>query len=324
MGLPGQSLLFKVYHLFFKPLSLNSFKPINISTSPAVFAWRPACWLRVWGDDAAAFLQGQFTNDLRVLENSPAVYGLWLTLKGKVLADSFVVRGSGTNEFWIGSYFSPAAVIRDRLESHVIADDVELSDETAAWGGFSVLGDIAFETSPAAGGARRWVFPGRRERALNREFIYRMDEGEPKDISGLNLRAVDEEEMARRRISAGIPAIPVDVGLADLPNEAGLETEAVSYTKGCYLGQEVMARLKSMGQVRRRLWRVRGEGETWPAPPAPVFVGARQVGELRSAVRDGSGGWIGLAMVSLLHVRPEAALSFAAGGAAALRLNSTP
>jgi folate-binding protein YgfZ len=140
----------------------------------------------------------------------------------------------------------------------------------------------------------------------------------------LKAAAVDEEEMARRRIVAGIPAIPTEVGAADLPNEAGLDAAAVSYTKGCYLGQEVMARLKSMGQVRRRLWQVNGTGEPWPKLPAPVFAGARQVGELRSAVRDGAGGWLGMAMVSLMHVRPEMELSFTAEGSPAMRLSAMP
>src|SRR3954467_6753383 len=108
--------------------------------------------------------------------------------------------------------------------------------------------------------------------------------------------------MSRRRIAAGIAAVPADVGPGELPNEGGLDAEAISYTKGCYLGQEVMARLKSMGQLRRRLLRVQGIGETYPALPAPVFAGSRQVGELRSAVRNGTGGWTGLAMVSLLQV----------------------
>jgi hypothetical protein len=293
--------------------------PINISTSAAVFRWRPACWLHVTGDDAANFLQGQFTNDLRLLDRATAVYGLWLTLKGKVLADSFVLRGRAANTFWIGSYFSPADVIRERLESHVIADDVVIEDVTAAWAGTSVLGAEVGERSQTDD-ARTFAFPGRRDSRPNVEWVYPIAEGEPAEIAALGALVVDPEEIVRRRIGAGIPAVPMDVGPGDLPNEAGLEAEAISFTKGCYLGQEVMARLKSMGQVRRRLRRVRGDSEAWPALPAPVFVGARQVGQLRSAVRDGAGGWIGLAMLSLMHVAAEAELSFVAEGTPALRL----
>ncbi len=297
--------------------------PINISTSAGVFRWRPACWLRVTGDDAFTFLQGQFTNDLRALEREPAVYGLWLTLKGKVLADSFVMKGNAPGEIWIGSYTSPAAVIRERLESHVIADDVTIEDVTEAWAGMCVFGEGSpvVAPRPLSSGV---VFPGRRGGGANLEFVYPLAGGEPAEVPSLTLPALERVEMERRRITAQIPSVPVDVGPADLPNEAGLEETAISYTKGCYLGQEVMARLKSMGQVRRRLWKVGGIGAEWPTSPAAVFAGTRQVGELRSAIGDGAGGWVGLAMVTLMHVSAGAELSFAAGGAPNLRLNPSP
>ena len=115
-------------------------------------------------------------------------------------------------------------------------------------------------------------------------------------------RELSADEMARRRIEAGIPAVPADLGPGDLPNEGGLEADAISYTKGCYLGQEVMARLKAMGTVRRRLVRVAWAGEEILTLPAALFLGARQVGELRSAAPEAKGGAIGLAMVSLLQV----------------------
>src|SRR5476649_1286814 len=105
-----------------------------MTISPTSFhLWQPAAWLRVRGPDAFVFLQGQFTNDLRELDHVAAVYGLWLNQKGRVLADGFVLCGKEPAEFWVGSYFSPAAVIKKRLESHLIADDVAITDETAAW-----------------------------------------------------------------------------------------------------------------------------------------------------------------------------------------------
>ena len=297
---------------------------INFSTSPAIFRWRPTCWLRVTGEDAANFLQGQFTNDLRGLTAGRAVYGLWLTLKGRVLADSFVIRGNVENEFWLGSYFSSAAVMRERLESHVIADDVMVEDQTGDWSAVSVLGSEAATLLAAPAAKDVFRFPGRREAGVSAECVYRIAAGEPEWLARGTVTSIDEAEMARRRIAAGIPAIPVDVGPGDLPNEAGLEVDAISYTKGCYLGQEVMARLKSMGQVRRRLVRVAGAGAEIPLRPAAVFAAARQVGELRSAVSDGAGGWIGLAMVSRLHVTPDTKLAFAADAEPSIRLLDAP
>jgi len=270
---------------------------INISTSSAIFRWRPTCWLRVSGEDAASFLQGQFTNDLRGLAQERAVYGLWLNVKGKVLADSFVLRESENSEFWIGSYFSPATVVRERLESHVIADDVTIEDVTDAWAGVSVLGEAAGELlrHPSNAGSG-FVFRGRRERGGSIECVYPIAAGEPAWLAAVASATgeISIEEMARRRVATGIPAIPADVGSGDLPNEAALEGDAISYTKGCYLGQEVMARLKSMGQVRRLsilgkwrnlfvsrpLHRTPGRGHgTVGSPPEPQDQEGRRSGE---------------------------------------------
>ncbi len=299
--------------------------PINISTSAALYRWKPTCWLRVSGDDAATFLQGQFTNDLRAAPATGAVYGLWLTLKGKVLADSFVLRGGGPNQFWVGSYFSAATTIRERLESFVIADDVTIEDVTADWMGTTLVGEGVVARSQKNVSPNVFLFRGRRSGVESIECLHPANAGEPAWLRAQEeLIELDDREMARRRIEAGIPAIPIDVGPADLPNEAGLEADAISYTKGCYLGQEVMARLKSMGQVRRRLVRVRQATGTYPALPAPVFAGVRQVGELRSAANQSGDGWIGLAMVSLLHVTPTINLALAADAPPVIELLDKP
>jgi hypothetical protein len=292
--------------------------PITFSTPSGFFDWSPAAWLRVTGPDALPFLQGQFSQDLRPVaaaasHGSEPAYGLWLTLKGKVEADGFVFRGDRADEFWIGSYFSPAPVIRARLEGFIIADDVTIEDHTDAWTGITWVGE-----APAAP-AGVFAFTGRRGFPVSRDWVCRREVRVP--VTGAR---VDEEVVERVRIAARIPAVPADAGPGDLPNEADLDAAAVSYTKGCYLGQEVMARLKAMGQVRRRLVRVAGTGSRPIALPAPVFAGERQAGEVRSAVADGVGGWIGLAMVSKLHVTADTRLAFAAGGEPAVRLLDAP
>lgn len=314
----GQYQVFKIYHLFLNCLTKGILSAINFSTSTAVFVWQPAAWLQITGTDAGVFLQGQFTNELRGIVPGGAVYGLWLTIKGKVLADSFVVRGAGENEYWVGSYFSPAATLRDRLEAFVIADDVVIEDRTAEWRGLSIVGAAAaawLGKAPTGSVA----FPGRRSRSGSVEWLVPAARWDDAHARVAGLLEIDAAALERLRIEQGIPAVPRDLGQADLPNEAGLETEAISYTKGCYLGQEVMARLKSMGQVRRRLVRVEGDSGAG-AVPAPLFVGPKQAGELRSAVARPGGGWVGLAMVSLLAVGSERALSFAADGAREVRL----
>lgn len=274
---------------------------MTISNSPSVYFWRPAAWLRVSGPDAFSFLQGQFTNDLARLKTDGAVCGLWLNQKGRVLADSFVLRGAAEDQFWAGSYFSPAALIRERLESYLIADDVVVADETADWWGATIMGkDLVARTRAEGTGL---MFPGRRGIDGAVEWLVQR----PIEFAGV--QTLDRVEMELARIRAAIPAVPADIGPGELPNEGGLETDAISYTKGCYLGQEVMARLKAMGQVRRRLRRVAGTGAP-PECPAKLFQGGQPVGELRS-VATGDSGYVGLALLTLLHWRRDAPLSLA-------------
>jgi folate-binding protein YgfZ len=253
----------------------------------------------VSGPDAFAFLQGQFSNDLRALDQAGSVHGLWLNQKGRVLADSFVLRAGSSPAYWVGSYFSPAAIVRGRLESHLIADDVQIDDQSDRWHGLTVFG----ATRPAAASGDEGIsFPARRGSPA-REW---MTLHEPVLPSGTALSAADMEV---RRLTAGLPAVPADIGPGDLPQEGGLEATAVSFNKGCYLGQEVMARLHAMGTPRRRLFRVAGPGTVVPSGTA-LEQGGRTIGEMRSAVVTGS-GWIGLAMFQLAHLKPELPVSAA-------------
>ncbi len=250
------------------------------------------------------------------------MYGLWLTLKGKVEADSFVLRDSATGDFLLVSYASPAAALRERLERFVIADDVAVTDETAGWRAVTVFGPGARAAigPDLAGGV---VFPGRRDRAEHWEWLYPESADATVAARLAGRPEIPAADLERRRIAAGIPAVPRDVGPNDLPNEGGLDADAVSYTKGCYLGQEVMARLKSMGQVRRRLVRVRLLRGSLPPGPAPLYAGEKAAGELRSSAADGTGA-IGLAMVSLLAVGSARALALQPGGPADVELAEQP
>ncbi|HEX3730728.1 MAG TPA: folate-binding protein, partial [Opitutaceae bacterium] len=223
---------------------------MNLPASCGYFPYIPAAMLHVSGEDAAAFLQGQFTNDLSGLAPGNAVYGLWLDVKGKVQADSFIVGGAAPGEFWIASLHSPGPLLRKRLEDFIIADDVAVAEPDGPWQGFALTGAEAgawLAAEPRPG----WHFPGRRGAEPAWEWLVPAAEAEQARAALAGGRALAAEEMERRRIAAGIPAVPRDLGPADLPNEGGLEAAAISYSKGCYLGQEVMARLKSRGRLRR-------------------------------------------------------------------------
>jgi tRNA-modifying protein YgfZ len=298
---------------------------MEFATKPSFSTYRPATWLRITGADAATFLQGQFTNDLRSSAENNGIYGLWLNQKGKVVADSFILRGPSADEFWVGSYFSPAAVVRERLEAYVIADDVVIEDLTQEWAGITLIGvgsGLTLKDFPSHG----FIFSGRRTRDEHVEWLVPVAELENVRtlVATRGATEIPPDALELLRIKAGIPAVPRDIGPGELPNEGGLDAAAISYTKGCYLGQEVMARLKSMGQVRRRLMRVKGEGKALPALPAALFVGARKVGELRSALLDEQGNLLGLALLSLMHVTSEATLAFGPEETSTLRLMENP
>lgn len=280
--------------------------------------------LRITGPDANSFLQGQFTNDLR--GDHPLVrYGLWLNHKGRVQGDGFVLS-VGAEEFLAVSYCTESASIKAHLESFIVADDVALEDETGHWMGLSLWGDNAGRAAqqlgmpvPTAGQCAAWmggyIFGGRRAAGGSLDCLLpagRLDElrlGLP--ASGAV--PVSPLEAERERIAGGIPAVPVDIGPGDLPAEGGLDEAAVSFTKGCFLGQEVVARLKNLGQPRRRLEVVVADRARLN-PGDLLHQGDARVGEVRSAAPAGDGeGSVAMAMMSLLHWRPAEPLALAPG-----------
>lgn len=264
--------------------------------------------LRVRGPDANTYLQGQFTQDLRLAEKGP-IYGLWLDQKGKVLADSHVMR-LAENDFLVVSFSGPAAGLLARLEAYLIADEVELHDESGEWTGVLVWGGALPALTLPAGGQ---IFPSRRAGPGAVEVLVPAAHA-AEVIASLGGHAAVGAPVAAElaRLRAALPAVPADIGPRDLPAEGALDDAAISFTKGCYLGQEVIARLKNLGQVRRALHVITGAGAT-PAPGTALFQGGRKAGEVRSGAADG-GNFVAMAMLSLVNLEPAAPLGLAAGG----------
>jgi folate-binding protein YgfZ len=269
---------------------------MKIPPETAVFPYSPAGMLRVSGADAATFLQGQFTNDLGKMAVGQSVYGLWLDRRGKVIGDSHVILCSDAPEYRIVSLGSPGPAIATHLGDHIIADEVEVFDETGDWSGIALLGEGTgpwLSSEPRPG----FVFPGRRDISENWEWVHPLPDEAAARAAVSDARVASLEDMERARILAAIPSVPADIGPSDLPNEGGLDSCAISYSKGCYIGQEVMARIKALGRVRRKLVLVSGTGEP-PALLSGLWQGERKEGELRSAVPS-RGGFVGLALVSI-------------------------
>lgn len=286
--------------------------------------------LAISGDDADAFLQGQFSNDLRQPPGS-VVYGLFLNQKGKVVADAYALKHRA-NGWTLVSHDCPAGAVADRLAGYIVADDVSMADETTATAGIGVFGGgvaawLARQigVAPGAGSFARSgdlvVFRGRRTGGENFEIIgpdaaCRQLAAHLRTAGAVETTQADAEY---ERIQARRPSVPQDLGDGDLPNEGNLQEAAISYTKGCYLGQEVMSRLQNLGQVRRRLFVVTGEGSA-PPPGTPLFQGGRKVGGVRSAAQA-HGKFVAMAMLSLVNLDERRGLALASDTAEDLTIS---
>lgn len=232
----------------------------------------PTAVVRVTGEDAAAFLQGQCTADLRKVALTDA---LWLNRKGRVLAHTIVAKETDGSFLLLCPHLTAEEIIAI-VAANVIADDVVATDETSAWGRWVVWG-----AAPAVADAK--LFP------TLRFGVEAWDVLTPPGAA-LPGEAGSREELEAIRVRAGVPAVPADCGANEFPQECGLEAW-VSYTKGCYLGQEVMARIQSMGSLRRTLRRVSGSVTVGQELKTPE---GKTAGVVRSAAGD-----VGLALVSV-------------------------
>ena len=228
--------------------------------------------VRITGEDAASFLQGQCTADLRKVALTDA---LWLNRKGRVLAHTIVSKEADGSFLLLCPHLTAEEIIAI-VTANVIADDVVATDETASWGRY-----VASGVGPTLAGAK--VFATRRFGVEAWDVLTPAGCGLTGELGSL-------AELEAARIAAGVPSVPADCGANEFPQECGLDAW-VSYTKGCYLGQEVMARIQSMGSLRRVLRRVEGPVSVGLELKAPE---GKIVGIVRSAA-----GEAGLALVSV-------------------------
>ena len=279
---------------------------------PTIYEFQPTAWIRVTGEDAPTFLQSQFSNELQQTGPNPVIYGLWLTWKGKTCADSFIFH-QAKKEFLVFSYFCPVSTIIDKMEKNIIVDEVELEDLTSTVSAISWWGDKSASffshmelNEPLSGSfteyAGKYLMRGRRSTGDNYDLIIPKDQTEALKSQIVAFAATEkvsrasEEELHWERLKSRIPAIPNDIGPDDLPQEGELENDALSFDKGCFLGQEVMARLHSMGRVQRKIFTVHSEGPPPPTLPCDLFYQENVVGQLRSAASNGK-SWIGHALL---------------------------
>ena len=279
---------------------------------PTIYEYQPTAWVSITGEDTSSYLQSQFSNELQKTGPSPVVYGLWLTRKGKTGADSFVFRRA-ENEFIVFSYFCPAAIIIGKMEENIISEEVEVKDLSSTVTAISWWGDKAKSflnymglNEPLNGSfienMGKYLIRGRRSSSVNYDYIVPTDQVEvlKSQVNAFStivkVCRASINELHWERLQSRIPAIPNDIGPKDLPQEGELENDALSFEKGCFLGQEVMARLHSIGQIQRKIFPVYSEDPLPSTLPCNLFNQGNVIGQLRSAVSDGK-LWIGHALL---------------------------
>jgi tRNA-modifying protein YgfZ len=248
--------------------------------------------IRIAGGDRVRFLNGQLTNDLREANPGQTIHACVLTAKGKLCGDLFVTPIE--EAFLLDCHPALRETLPTRLEKYAIADDVEFSEQTDE---FSLFHTLAPELPDG-------ILPEGTVSRSNRFGLEGYDLLVPATLKNVVPESLKENplpatELETFRIERGIPEWGHELNEDVIPNEAGLDQRAISYTKGCYVGQEVNSRLKSLGHVNRKLCGVQLiEGSVLTSGAKLVNDSGQQTGFVTSAAKSPQlGAWIGLAYV---------------------------
>ena len=266
--------------------------------------------LRVTGADRVRFLNGMLTADVAKLASGQACPALQLDRKGHVQAELWVLAEPDALLLDVAPGLE--AELAQVLEKHVIADDVALASLSDSVAQLAIEGPGARDAAGSIGGAA--PAPGHFARA---EFgggsVLWLAEGSvtadglraiaPRELAdelaaALALPALDDAAAELLRIDAALPLFGRDVGVRNFPQEARLE-RAVSFTKGCYIGQEIVARIQSRGAVNRVL--VKLETERPVEAGAEVAHDGHAIGQVTSSAPLASGRGLALAYLKVDH-----------------------
>lgn len=269
-------------------------------------------YLTAAGPDAKRFLQAMLSNEVKEIAPGQGRYATQLNAQGQMLADLYLL--AMPDHVLLETDWLLKDKLREVLERHIIADEVELADRSDELAALSVEGPAAGKVLAAAGAValpgkecnHTWVelAPPSPGQAGTPVLVVRLSEtGE----EGYRLIVVVEYaqnlwealKSAQQRVpwkpvgraalnilrtEAGIPWYGVDMDERTLPPEAGLEARALSYTKGCYLGQEIIERIRARGHVNRKLVGLLFSGEALPALGAKLLKDGKEAGWITTAV----------------------------------------
>src|SRR4051794_595382 len=259
--------------------------------------------LALTGSDAKTFLAGQITSDVEALTPGHGHYAALLTHKGKMLGDLRVLDLG--DELWLDTERVALQALFDTIRRAKIGHDVQLHKRTLQQALFSLLGPRAREVAGAdAAGLGNAEHDNARSELgllvvtdLGVDVVCDAEDAARvrSDLERAGAVAIEAEVAEIRRVETGRPRYGIDLDDTVIPQEAGLNERAVSFTMGCYVGQETVARLHYRGKPNRHLRGLRLSG---PVPAgAAVRLGEREGGSLTSVAASPRFGDIGLALV---------------------------
>ena len=260
--------------------------------------------LKITGKDRSAFLQGLITNDVEKITQSQGIYAALLSPQGKFQYDLFIVSmkdADGEEAWFMTCDLDRADALIKRLSLYKLRSEVGLENVSYRFAVSAIWGPKVLETMnlPSTPGATRsteggCIFVDPRLAELGVRVIIHQDKiQEFYESRGIAVTSFDDYD--HHRLSVGVPDGSRDV-LIDrgILLECGFdELNALDWHKGCYMGQELTARTRYRGLVRKRLVPVRIEGKL-PLFQSPVIQGGVEVGEMRTCIQK-----IGIAMIRL-------------------------
>ena len=281
----------------------------------------------VEGRDRASFLQGMLSNDVKALAPGQGCAAAFLDAHGKVMALLRVYALSDRLLLELPAGLTQKTLLL--LDKYLISEKAVFEPLDEAYAVLSVQGAQAPALIAGLAGAPMDLAPhahveatlaGIATRVVQRSefgvrpgfFLWAAPDAMPAlraAVEGAGATPVEPAVGEVLRVEAGEPVYGQDVDESVILPETNLE-HLVSYTKGCYIGQEVVARVKYRGHVNRALTGLTLEGDRVPTPGAPVFAGEREIGRVTSAVRSlGLGAPIALGYVRREHLEPGSAVA---------------
>lgn len=287
--------------------------------------------IEVTGDDRASFLHNLSTNDVKGLTPGGGCEAFFLNAKGHVLAHAFIV--CRPESLLIETVPGQDDLLLNHLNRYLIREKVELHDRTADWAESLVAGDRAADVLKKIGSGEfsderlqnaELLIAGQTATVVRVEMTPSPGYLLMTSVSSLpavreallsqDVVACDQAALEAARIEAGFPFYGVDVTDDNLPQEVDRDALAISFKKGCYLGQETVARLDALGHVNKTLVRLRFEGSDAPSPGTELRSAEQLVGQITSAARSPRGGApLALGYVRRGHNTPGTRLESACG-----------